>query len=76
MHFIETELFQFFWNLITVIIFIGFMIVLVKSGVESFKRARKWSAVVDEIIVGVIVIAVFVMVTMMPAAQIITWIMN
>ena len=59
MDFFGTELAGFFWKVILTGVFCGLMYMLAMSGINSYKRTNSWTSVIDEIIIGVVVIVGF-----------------
>lgn len=70
MDFINTEAFNFFWKVIATIGFIGLCYGLIKSAGASLKRTGKWTSVLDEIVVGVLLIFVYIIIMANPASTI------
>lgn len=74
MDFLKTDLAKLFWTLICVAIFIGLMVRLVKSAIDSLKRSKgSWKSVFDEIGIGVIVIVCFILVVQMDLSTIVEY---
>lgn len=63
MKFADTGLFSFLYELVLCFMFFGLMAVLLRSAIDSFKRARKWRSVADEVVVGLFVLGGFAIFT-------------
>lgn len=70
MDFINTDAFNFFWKVIATIGMVGLCYGLIKSAAASLKRTGKWTSVLDEIGVGIILIFGYIIIMMNPASVI------
>ncbi|MDF9825182.1 putative integral membrane protein [Breznakia sp. PF5-3] len=70
MDFINTEAFNFFWKVIATIGMVGLCYGLIKSAAASLKRTGKWTSVLDEIGVGILLIFVYIIIMQNPASTI------
>lgn len=67
--------FNIFWYLILMVIFFALMFMLVRSAASSLKRTGgKWTSVVDEVVIGIIVVAGFIMIGLQSPGTVINWI--
>lgn len=62
MNFFTTSLGIFIFKAIATAVAVGGGVMLFKSAVASFKRTGKWTSVLDEIVVGFIVLVVYALV--------------
>lgn len=75
MDFTKLDGFKVFYYLILLIVFCALMWFLVKSAQESLKRTGgKWSSVVDEVIIGLIVLAGFTIVAQLEPSAVLNFI--
>lgn len=76
MNFIDTQFFQFLFKGIATL---GFGIIckgLWSSAISSFKTAHKWTSVLDEIAVGLLVLFVYFIILMNPPSVLFNWAVN
>ncbi len=77
MNFLNAPGFEIFYFIVLGIIFIALMIWLVKSAMNSLKRTGgKWNSVVDEVVIGVIVLAAFIIIGQMDPASVINFLIK
>lgn len=74
MDFLKTELAQFLWLIVTTIVFIVLMKLLVENAAASLKKTHSWKSVIDEIVVGLIVVIGFVIVARTPLSVIVDFV--
>ncbi|MDH6367873.1 MULTISPECIES: hypothetical protein [unclassified Breznakia] len=70
MDFLNTDFFNFIWKLLVTLGFIGLSTGLVRSAAESLKRTGKWTSVLDEIAVGILIIFVYIIIMTNPASTV------
>lgn len=77
MNFLQTDLAKTFWILICVGVFIALLWGLVKSAMASLQRSNgSWKSIIDEILVGILVIACFVIIVQMDLATLVGYLMK
>ena len=74
MDFLNTQLGRFLWLAITGAVFVVMLVQIFKSAVASWKRTGKISSIFDEIIEGIIVVAIYIVVIANPATTVLGWV--
>lgn len=67
MDFLNTDFFDFIWKLLVTIGFVKLSFGLVSSAAESLKRTGKWTSVIDEMAVGILIVFIYVIIMTNPA---------
>lgn len=70
MNFLSTTLGAFLWKLIITIVFVALMLWIVKSAADSLRRTGKWWSVIDEVVIGIIVLFAYLIVVLNDAVTI------
>lgn len=74
MNLLNTEFGRFLWRVFIIVIFLGIMLLIIKSAMASWKRTEKVLSMLDEVIEGLVVLVIFCVIMANDASTVIGWV--
>ena len=73
MEMLETSLVKWLFQIIITMVFVGLMFWIIKSAQNSLKATGgKWSSVLDEVVIGIVVIVIYLLIVASGQAAVVT----